>query len=369
MLVLSMQLLRRDNGGGQFVVRWGLRVGGGEMSRILSAFGGGAAVTLVIAVGGVWLTQQVPARAGEPDAQAGAQGQAAVPVERDGFVKEVERRLKGCRERIAVIGGALLAEMVDRSATGVDSLKQGINVESAKVEFGNATLAREVAEIAALEYEHGIFLQDQATAVAEIKLAESELGRARDRIELSKTRLARIKEVSKGSAADVALEYTYEDNIADAERRESEARRSLDAARAKLKVLEEFTKAKVIKQLRSEVAKARSDELAKKATWQLEEGKLKRVNGAQKSEGTGLASGELLPLLTRAFALDEKIRTEMGQLAKNGSSEGHAEAIKNLISQLETLIAQAESEHAALLVDRLKSPIHAAASRSGSSKQ
>ena len=48
------------------------------------------------------------------------------------------------------------------------------------------------------------------------------------------------------------------------------ARFALEQAQSKKKVLVEYTKDKTIKELESEVEKARSDELAKKATWELE---------------------------------------------------------------------------------------------------
>ena len=42
-------------------------------------------------------------------------------------------------------------------------------------------------------------------------------------------------------------------------------------------MLVDYTKDKTIKELESEVEKARSDELAKKATWELEAGKEKKL--------------------------------------------------------------------------------------------
>ncbi len=55
------------------------------------------------------------------------------------------------------------------------------------------------------------------------------------------------------------------------------ARFALEQAQSKKKVLVEYTKAKTIKELQSEVEKARSDELAKKATWELEDSKEKKL--------------------------------------------------------------------------------------------
>ena len=55
------------------------------------------------------------------------------------------------------------------------------------------------------------------------------------------------------------------------------ARFALEQAQSKKKVLVEYTKDKTIKELESEVEKARSDELAKKATWELEKSKEKKL--------------------------------------------------------------------------------------------
>src|SRR5260370_41179860 len=55
------------------------------------------------------------------------------------------------------------------------------------------------------------------------------------------------------------------------------AKFTLEQAQSKRKVLVDFTRGKTIKELRSEVEKARSDELAKKATWELENSKEKKL--------------------------------------------------------------------------------------------
>ena len=58
-------------------------------------------------------------------------------------------------------------------------VNQKITTKSAEANHENAKLTREVAEIAVVEYEEGIFKQDLATVEGEIKLAESDLSRAR----------------------------------------------------------------------------------------------------------------------------------------------------------------------------------------------
>ncbi len=108
-----------------------------------------------------------------------------------------------------------------------------------------------------IEYVEGIFKQDFATVEGEIKLAESELSRSADRVDWAQ------RMFSKGY---VSLAQKVSEDLA-----LKKARFALEQAQSKKKVLVDYTKEKTIKELKSEVKKARSDELAKKATWDARE--------------------------------------------------------------------------------------------------
>ena len=114
-----------------------------------------------------------------------------------------------------------------------------------------------------VEYEEGIFKQDLATVMGEIKLAESDVSRADDRVEWSQ-RMYKKGYVSLATRNSELLAL-------------QKARFALEQAQTKKKVLEDFTRGKTVKELKSEVEKARSDELAKKATWTLEVTKEKKL--------------------------------------------------------------------------------------------
>ena len=151
--------------------------------------------------------------------------------------------------------GDLVCEL--DSASLNDSLtNQKIATQGAEASFQNAKLTREVAKIAVKEYEEGIFLQDKATCEGEIKLAQSDLARSSDRVDWA-VRMYEKGYVSK--AAKVSEELNFQ-----------KANFALEQAQSKLHVLLDYTKGKTIKELRSEVEKARSDELAKEQTYQLE---------------------------------------------------------------------------------------------------
>ncbi|QEH33126.1 Cobalt-zinc-cadmium resistance protein CzcB [Aquisphaera giovannonii] len=154
--------------------------------------------------------------------------------------------------------GELVCEL-DSASLRDSFTNQKISTQSAEASFQNAKLTREVAQIAVKEYMEGIYLQDQATIQGEIKLAESDLKRSEDRVDWS-NRMWEKGYVSK--ASKVSEELTYQ-----------KAKFALEQAQTKLKVLEEYTKNKTIKELTSEVEKAKSDEYAKQQAWELEKTK------------------------------------------------------------------------------------------------
>ncbi len=152
---------------------------------------------------------------------------------------------------------------LDSASLNDQLVNQKITTKSAEANHENAKLTREVAEIAVVEYEEGIYKQDLSTVEGEIKLAESDLSRSEDRLDWAR----RMYDKGYVSAATkVSEELTLK-----------KARFALEQAQSKKKVLVDYTRGKTVKELRSEVEKARSDELAKKATYALEDSKEKKL--------------------------------------------------------------------------------------------
>jgi HlyD family secretion protein len=153
--------------------------------------------------------------------------------------------------------------LLDSAALKDQLTNQQITTKSASASYDNAKLTREVAEIAVVEYVEGIFKQDYATVEGEIKLNESDLSRSEDRLDWAR------RMYDKGyvsMATKVSEELTLK-----------KARFALEQSQSKKDVLVKYTKNKTIKELESEVEKARSDELAKKATYALEDSKEKKL--------------------------------------------------------------------------------------------
>jgi hypothetical protein len=340
------------------------------MNRLCEARSGlGQRAALLAAVATVGAGGVLSGGAARAQASA-AERKAAMPVELAQRVAQVQRRLKECHERIAELGKALFDE-TEAQMNAVESVtNQTTTVNNADAEFKNAALAREIAEIAVATYVEGIAKNDKATIQGEIKLAERELTDAKERVEVMKQRLAKIKAAGKGSATDVALEYQYEDHVADAEGRVRKAMVALERAQHKLKAFVDYTKEKTTKELRSEVEKARSLELAKKAEWILAEGKLRQLERSKEAGDRDGSTDALFSSLDAVLALDERVRTELGQLEKSGAvDQRRATSIRELMTQLEGAVGLLEAKHAAARVDRLKAVIHGAGAKLGQVKR
>lgn len=154
--------------------------------------------------------------------------------------------------------GEVVCEL-DAAALNDQLTNQYIATSGAEAAFQNAKLTREVAEIAVTEYKNGVYLQELQTVKGEIALAEAERKRAEDRLEWS-VRMADKGYVSK--AQKIADEVSLNQKVF-----------SYEQAMTKKRVLEDFTYTKTLKELGSDVEKARSDELAKEQAWDLEKKK------------------------------------------------------------------------------------------------
>ena len=176
--------------------------------------------------------------------------------------------------------GELVCEL-DTAALRDLLTNQKITTRSAEAAFQNARLTREVAEIAVKEYEDGIYPQDLQTIQGEIKTAEAEIKNTEVRLERIRTArrklndwLARKDRVADSS--DIMAELDLDDRIDAANEAMDRNRLSLEQMQSKLKKLNDYTKPKTLKELRNEVEKARSNELTKEMTYQLE--KMKEAN-------------------------------------------------------------------------------------------
>ena len=133
--------------------------------------------------------------------------------------------------------------------------------------------------------------------------------------------------------------------------------------RSKLDALRQFTGPKRVKELKSEVEKARSDELAKQARWELEKFKLNKLQEAAKVQAPGSSREAVLTLLEQAVPIVDQLETKLDQADKDREpGEPLRKEIADLTGQLQALVEQAQAEDAAAKWAKLKPRVRDAAS-------
>ncbi|QEG34855.1 efflux RND transporter periplasmic adaptor subunit [Bythopirellula goksoeyrii] len=147
--------------------------------------------------------------------------------------------LKIVPEGTQVKEGDFLVEL-DSSILQEELTVQKINYNTAKAALVEAKNLYETSVIALREYLEGTYVQERQVIESEVFVAEENLNRAREYFAYSK------KLATKGYVNDLQLEA---DRFA-----VEKSQKELDAAKTKLNVIDEFTKAKMVKQLESDIA-------------------------------------------------------------------------------------------------------------------
>lgn len=158
--------------------------------------------------------------------------------------------------------GDLVVEL--DSATLRDNLtNQEITTRRAFADLDNAEKTLTVAQIAVNEYLLGTLPQEEQTIASDIKLAESDLERATDRL--------------KWSESMKAKNYVSDSQVLSDKLSKQKSDISLANAKMKLSVLQKYSKEKQVTELKASVAKSESDKLAKQATYELEKTKEEKL--------------------------------------------------------------------------------------------
>jgi RND family efflux transporter MFP subunit len=238
---------------------------------------------------------QAPAAKQDPDVRVGdaptqevKPGKLRLTLKERGYVEAARTKDVYCNvekgttiirivpEGSAVKKGEIIAEL-DSAALKDQLINQRITTKAAEANFLNARLMREVAEVAIAEYKE-IFRQDEETLQGEIEGARAAIRKTQERLERTRAARERLAEMLRAAGgartpADAVAEVDIQDRIEEAELTLDREKRSLTQAEGKREVLRKYTYPKTLKELESEVKKARSDELAKEATWELEKGR------------------------------------------------------------------------------------------------
>ena len=131
------------------------------------------------------------------------------------------------------------------------------------------------------EFVNGTYKHDLNALKAEMALAQSGIEQAERRLERARRARRRLGEMTskKGAvaASDVMAELDVEDRVDASEQTIAREKASLAQAKSRQYVLEKYTQDKTIKALTLDVERKRSDELAKKSNWRLEQSKANKL--------------------------------------------------------------------------------------------
>ena len=158
--------------------------------------------------------------------------------------------------------GDLLVQL-DSSAFEQDLVQQQIVCNTAEARMVQAKNTYAAAVISKKEYIEGTYMQEEQLIQSEIFIAEENLRRAQEYAVYSETLAAR------GYVTDQQLEG---DRFA-----VEIAKTELEAAKTKLRVLQEYTKAKMMMQLDSDIKSAEASWKSEQSTYQLELANLKDI--------------------------------------------------------------------------------------------
>lgn len=159
--------------------------------------------------------------------------------------------------------GDFLVEL-DSSALQTQRTSQKILVNAAKAAEVEAKNTYDTAVIAKREYLEGTYLQERQTIESEVFVAEENLNRAKEYFTYSR------KLASKGYVNENQLEA---DRFA-----VGKAQKDLDAANTKLRVLDEFSKAKMLSELESAILIAKAKWESAQNSHELEVEKLAEID-------------------------------------------------------------------------------------------
>jgi hypothetical protein len=344
----------------------------GQRASVSIARGFAAAISAtVVVLLGLSIPTSLTARAAtdDPPAPSGS-AKVSITTARADFLSEIRQLLIKEQDR--------MVEFATRVARHEEEIKQLEDqlpsretvVEAAKARNEKAKLAREAAEMKLKEYIEGTFPQDPTLADLEIKIAEEEVASTREETKQAEDHLARIKNASTGSVADITFEHNFERNVFAAKLGERRAAFSLEEGQSKKKVLLDYTKKKTKLELLSEVEKCRSDELAQRATWGLELSKTRKLERDIKQKSIPADLQRAMVVLDKAVGVQQLLRQELDVATKQEKiADGLQTEMKDLASQLRALVDEADGIRAALELDALKSHIHRSSGRPDTPKK
>ncbi len=170
--------------------------------------------------------------------------------------------------------GDLLCEL-DSASLRDQLVNQRVATRDAEMVYQSARESRESAELAIKEYEEGTYPLEKATIEGEIRLAESAVAIARAQMERTRRLHQQLNDAfARKEPAEVTTslrtELELKNQLDAAEQTLMREQLSVQKARGRLNLLENYTKGKMAKELKARADERRFAELVKERAVQLE---------------------------------------------------------------------------------------------------
>jgi hypothetical protein len=328
------------------------------MAMIVNRVAAGVAGTVALLAAAVLSAPSSVAQA-VAERTTGPQAQGAPAGDSGGFIAESRQKLALIEEELVGLAEPLGSALEKSKRPGLTVESQRLTVEATETRSKSAQLKREAAEIALEEYRDGTYKQERAAAEAELKSAQDALKQAEHGPERARELIAKVKPLLQGSTTDLVIQWNLEAVVYSAELQKKSAQLLIEQVQHKLKILDEFGGEVRISRLRSDVDKARSDELAKRATAELEKTKLTRlqriVPGRPRLSDR---QRRILKSLEQAVPLDANWADQLEKMTSTGrADESRRKDISALEVQLRAIVDQERGDQAAEAWMALKSMI------------
>ena len=205
-------------------------------------------------------------------------------------------------EGTQVEAGQVLVKL-DSSTLEQELVQQQITCNTTEAAMVEARNTYEAAQIAKKEYIEGTFVQEEQVIQSEIFVAEEELRKSREYVGYSERLAARGYVTSQQLEGD---SFAVE-----------KARTELDAAKTKLRVLQEYTKPKTIKQLDSDIKSAEARWRSQQSSYELETSKLRDIEQQiEKCTLRAPESGQVVYANTEGGRRESEFLVEAGALVR-----------------------------------------------------
>jgi hypothetical protein len=259
-------------------------------------------------------------RAGEPPSSATVKATtgAGLPAE---FVYSVELSLTEGRKQISAIAEEVLVRVEPPAGIGDELMVQRVAASTAEAQYMNAKLEMEIAQISVREYKEGIAVTEKAVLDGEMQLAQSHAKQASENVKKQQERLAKIKEVSKGSAADLASEYMFEDQITAAELGRQRDLIQIEQVAARRKEFNELKKPMRTKELEAAAENAMSETLAKQAHWEMAKARVAKLMKLSKKVVSD-SDKQILAAVREANDIETQLRGKLDHLDEKSAEIG-----------------------------------------------